>query len=310
MKAYMNNSRRRGFLKSLLAGTFITPLAISNSSAGSKRSNNSQSCNPDLKVSLNAYSFNIPLRDGKMNLDELIEFCVQNKFLGVDITGYYFPGYPKVPEDSYLYHIKRKAFAEGIEISGTGVRNDFTEPDAAKRRESVDLVKNWIVAAEKIGAPVVRIFGGTQSPAGYSRKQVLDWMLKDIQECIAFGKQHGVVVAIQNHNDFVKTADEALEIIKAINSEWFGLILDTGSYRSGDPYEEIAKTAPYAVNWQIKEKIFVDGKEVDIDLDKLFGIIKKSGYRGYIPLETLGEGDPKIKVPVFLQKINQSLTKV
>jgi hypothetical protein len=88
------------------------------------------------------------------------------------------------------------------------------------------------------------------------------------------------------------------------------LILDTGSYRIGDPYEEIRKTASLAVNWQIKEKIFVNGKEVDVDMDKLIRVIKVSGYTGYLPLETLGEGDPKIKVPVLLEKIKKSLAKV
>jgi hypothetical protein len=42
----------------------------------------------------------------------------------------------------------------------------------------------------------------------------------------------------------------------------------------------------------------------------LIRVIKASGYTGYLPLETLGEGDPKIKVPVLLEKIKKSLAKV
>ncbi|MBA4056966.1 MAG: sugar phosphate isomerase/epimerase, partial [Marivirga sp.] len=198
----------------------------------------------------------------------------------------------------------------GLEISGTGVRNDFTEPDPAKRRESITLVKNWIEVAEKIGAPVIRIFSGSKNPEGHTKAQVLEWMIKDIQECIEYGKKHGVVVAIQNHNDFIMTADDAITFMNTIKDEWFGLILDTGSYRVGDPYKEIEKTAMYAVNWQIKEKVFIQGKEVDVDMDKLIRIIKTSGYKGYIPLETLGEGDPKIKISNLLEKINKSLATV
>lgn len=300
-----NHSKRRTFLKSFLAIPFITPSAssaIGITSAGRKALST-------LKLSLNAFSFNEPLSSGKMTLDDMLGFCSEAGFLAVDITAYYFPGYPAVPDDEYLYHIKRKAFSLGLEISGTGVRNDFTEPDPIKRGESVLLVKKWIEAAEKIGAPVIRIFSGNQHPAAYSREQVLDWMLKDVQDCIAFGKAHGVVVAIQNHDDFIKTADDATQIIRAINSEWFGLILDTGSYRVGDPYKEIEKTAGYAVNWQIKEKVFINGKEVDVDMDKLIGVIHTAGYKGYIPLETLGEGDPKNKIIALLKKVNQSLAK-
>ena len=94
-----------------------------------------------LKTSLNAYSFNAPLMKGEMSLDELLEYCAGNQLDAVDITAYYFPGYPKVPSDEYLYHIKQKAFLLGLEISGTGVRNDFTDPDPAKRKASVEHVK-------------------------------------------------------------------------------------------------------------------------------------------------------------------------
>lgn len=299
---------RRNFVKSMLA----TPLAITgamaaNSSFGRPLQSAKQS---SLKISLNAYSFNAPLTSGAMSINDILLFCAEKGFLAVDITAYYFPGYPAVPPDDFLYEVKRKAFRLGVEISGTGVRNDFTEPDANKRKESVLLVKRWIEAAEKIGAPVIRIFAGNQKPAGFSREQVLDWMLKDIRECIDYGGQHGVVVAIQNHDDFIKTSNDTIQILEAIKSDWFGLILDTGSYRIGDPYSEIEKTIKYAVNWQIKEKIFVDGKETDVDMDKLIRIIKQSGYSGYIPLETLGEGDPKIKVSVLLDRVRNSLTKV
>ncbi len=263
-----------------------------------------------LKTGLNAYSFNKPLMSGEMNPDQLIEYCALHQIDAVDLTAYYFPGYPEVPSDEYLYHIKQKAFLLGVEISGTGVRNDFTDPDSKKLLASVELVKKWIIAAEKLGAPVVRVFAGVAEPKGLSRAEALDQLVKTMKECVAFGKSHGVIVAIQNHNDFIKTADQAIEILNLINSEWCGLILDTGSYRTGDPYKEIAQSIPYAVNWQLKETLFVNGKEEKTDLDKLMTIIKDSGYRGYLPLETLGEGDPKVKVPIFLKEIKDALKKI
>ena len=260
-----------------------------------------------LRLSLNAYSFNGPLSSGEMTVESMIDYCAQIGFDAVDITAYYFPGYPNVPSDDYLYRIKKKAFLSGLAISGTGVRNDFTDPDKEKRKESIHLVKQWIEAAEKLGAPVIRIFAGKQSTAGFTWDQIATWMVEDIRECVEYGKQHGVVVAIQNHHDFIKTADHVETIMELVNSDWFGLILDTGSYRMADPYEEIARTIPYAVNWQVKEKIYVEGKEVDTDLDKLISIINASCYRGYLPIETLGPGDPKAKVPVFFDKVKRAI---
>lgn len=263
---------------------------------------------PKLKTSLNAYSFNSPLMKGEMNLDQLLEFCAANQFDAVDITAYYFPGYPEVPSDEYLYHIKQKAFLLGLEISGTGVRNDFSDPDPAKRKASVELVKKWIIASEKLGVPVIRVFSGTVEVKDIPREKVVDYMVADLKECVEFGKAHGVVVGIQNHNDFLKTADQTIEIIKRVNSDWFGLILDIGSFRSGDPYKEIEQSIPYAVSWQLKENLYVNGTEKKTDLNKLMSIIQKSDYCGYIPLETLGAGDPKVKVEGFLKEIRQAMT--
>jgi hypothetical protein len=39
-------------------------------------------------------------------------------------------------------------------------------------------------------------------------------------------------------------------------------------------------------------------------------IIQRSGYRGYIPLETLGAGDPKIKVTGFLKEIREAMVAI
>jgi sugar phosphate isomerase/epimerase len=260
-----------------------------------------------LKISLNAYSFHKPLSEGSMNLHDLLEFCSKHRIDGVDLTGYYFPGYPKVPSDDYLYELKKKAFKLGVDISGTGVRNDFTNPDATARKADIAVIKNWIIAASKIGAPVIRVFSGTMTPPNYDWKTISDWMVEDLRECADFGKAHGVIVAIQNHNDFLKTADQTIDIIQRVNSPWFGLILDIGSFRIGDPYPEIARCIPYAVNWQIKELVYTNNKEEKVNLDKLFTIIRNSSYNGYLPIETLGPGDPFVKIPVFLEEVRTAL---
>ena len=300
---------RRNFIKSFLSLPLFTSTGalLANSEATAAQARNVNGGKSKLKMSLNAFSFNAPLSEKKMTLDELLETCAEIGFEGVDITAYYFPGYPNVPSDEYLYHIKRKAFRLGLDISGTGVRNDFTDPDKNKREQHVTLVKNWIDAAAKLGAPVIRIFAGTQNPKDYTREQIASWMLNDIQECVAYGKDKGVVIGIQNHADFIQTADHAIEIIEKVNSEWFGLILDTGSYRLHDPYEEIAKTTKYAVNWQVKENIFINGVEKPADIQKLIGLITASGYRGFIPIETLGPGDPKSKVTELFKKVKGAI---
>jgi sugar phosphate isomerase/epimerase len=256
-----------------------------------------------LKLGLNAFSFDKQLKDGSMTLADAVHFCAQHGVDALDPTGYYFPGYPDVPSDAYIYSLKRTAFVNGVGISGTGVRNNFAVADAAARKADVQLVKNWIVVASKLGAPVIRVFSGPTRPEGHSFAEACKWMAADFHECAEFGRQHGVVVAVQQHNDFLKTADETIAMIDSVGSDWFGAILDIGSLRQGDPYAEIEKVVPYAVSWQIKEQVGRNNKEEPTDLSKIKAIIDRSGYRGYVPFEALGPGDPRVKVAGFLEKI-------
>jgi len=262
------------------------------------------------KLSLNVYSFNAPLREGKIDLFDVLDFCAKYNFDAIDPTGYYFPGYPEPPVADFINEFKRKAFLLGLDISGTGIRNDFANPDPAARKADIEMIKKWIEASARLGIPNLRIFDGTNAHEGYSREQVLQWMARDIRECCEYGRQFGVIIALQNHNDFMKTADEINRMFEMVDSEWLGLNLDIGSYRQHDPYEEIEKTIHHAVTWQIKENVWIDGKETPADFVKLFKIIKNAGYRGYLPLETLGAGDPYEKVPVLLERVNKALQMI
>ena len=259
-----------------------------------------------LKLALNSYSFNRPLMAHQMTLDDVIDYCAAQNIDGLDATGYYFPGYPKVPGDQYLYDLKKKAYLNGVTISGTGVRNDFTLPDSAARKEQIGLVKDWIVAGEKMGASFIRVFSGPKMPEGHTFDQVLEWMVPAFRECAEFGGRHGVIVALQHHDDFLKTADQTIRVVKAVNSDWFSIVLDVGSVRQGDPYAEIEKLVPYACTWQIKEEVYVNGKATPIDLAKIRAIIEKTGYRGFLPFEALGPGDPKV-VTAFLDKVRKAM---
>jgi sugar phosphate isomerase/epimerase len=305
-----DQNSRRNFMKSMLAVPFVAsvPLAASGISPLISSTNPiSKKYGHKFKISLNVYSFKIPLVDEKINLFDVLDFCAEYDFDAIDPTGYYFPGYPEVPTDNYINEFKRKAFLLGLDISGTGVKNDFANPDSSSRNADIEMIKEWIVATAKLGIPYIRIFAGNNNHEGFTRDQVFKWMAKDFQDCCEFGGKHGVIIGLQNHNGFLKTADDVDRLFDMVDSEWFGLNLDIGSYREKDPYAEIEQNIKYAVTWQIKENVWIDGKETPTDFVKLFQIIKKAGYRGYLPIETLGPGDPYKRVPILLDKVRNAL---
>jgi len=271
-----------------------------------------------LKLSLNAFSFNEHLLNhlqGKapgLSLLELLDFCAKNDFAAIDPTGYYFPGYPGIPTDAYLFEFKRRAFHLGLDISGTGIRNDFASPDAAQRAADVTRAKAWIEVAAKLGAPVIRLFAGA-IPKGYENKwdEAANWMIDALRECAEHGAKFGVLVGVQNHGDMLSDAEHTLQVVKRVDSPWFGVIVDTGNMKTADPYADIARVLPHAVNWQIKDSVGTPGSSERTDLPRLIRIIREGGYRGYLPIETLSvKGkpyDPFTLVPAFAAEVRAAI---
>ena len=296
---------RRTFLKTAVSGVPLVAAVIGPSVVAAAEVKKLD----HIRLSCNLYSFNEALMSGQMTLDQVLTFCANIGFDAVDPTAYYFPNYPALPDDRYVYQIKRNAFRLGLDISGTGVRNDFTLPNPARRKAEVDLVRKWVEVAARLGAPVLRVFAGTgkELPTGYNREEVTSWVVDAIRECTDYGAKHGVMIVLQNHADFIQTADQLLQIVRGVDSDWLAVNLDIGSFKIGDPYAQIVQVAPYAATWQIKENLFVNGQEVETDLDRIVQIVRESGYKGYLPIETLGKSDPRTKVPAFYEKVKKAM---
>ena len=273
---------------------------------------------PRLKTGLNAYCFDPLLRENLkdptkgLSLFDVLTFCAEQNVDAIDPTGYYFPGYPEVPRDKFLNDFKRRAFELGVEISGTGIKNDFASPNATARAADVARAKQWIEAAARLGAPVLRVFAGPVPPAPHTWDEAAKWMADALQQCVAHGEKYGVIVGLQNHGDMLRTADECLKVLGMVKSPWIGLILDTGNFLTPDPYADIARVIPVTVNWQIKE-VLQNRKGPPTDLKKLVGIIRAGGYRGYIPIETLARPgqpyDPRARATELLAGVRAALAQ-
>src|SRR5690606_3076899 len=114
-------------------------------------------------------------------------------------------------------------------------------------------------------------------------------------------------LGIENH-DSIATAERLLRIVRAVESPWVGVNLDSGNFIAEDVYAEIAATAPFAVNVQVKTEIRTgaDGKgRAPADLERVVKILKDSGYEGFVTLEFEEDTDPYEHVPPLLEKLRK-----
>lgn len=254
-----------------------------------------------MRVGCCAYSYRQYLTVDEMTLEDFLDEAVEMELDGVELTSYYF----KSTDDEYLYDLKRKCYLRGLDISGTAVGNRFTVADSAERAKQIQMVKDWIDNAVKLGAPCIRVFAGGV-PEGHTEEETRKWTIAALEECADYGKSRGVIVALENHGGITATADGTVSLIEAVDSEWLGANLDTGNYRQ-DPYESIAKTAPYTVTCHTKVEVPSGANNPELDADRLVKILDDVGYKGYLSIEYESAEDPMTAVPEFVVKLKDAV---
>ncbi|NNE92473.1 MAG: sugar phosphate isomerase/epimerase [Verrucomicrobiales bacterium] len=238
-----------------------------------------------------------------MGMPGFIDYCAENN-VGAELTSYFFP--PDVDSSDLLARCRHRAHVSGVPIAGTAVGNNFSYPKGApERTEQMKYVKDWIDYSQIMGAPHIRVFAG-KHPKGVSEEQAEQNAIEALEEAAEYAGKKGIFLGIENH-DSIGTADRLLRIVKAVKSPWVGVNLDTGNFRSDNPYDDMEASAPYAVNVQVKVSLKVAGKEQEADFPRMMKILRDAGYRGFVVLEYEAAGDPYKEVPKVLAEMREAI---
>lgn len=264
-----------------------------------------RSADSHFKFSLAAYSYRDLLqgKSKKLTIEDFIVDCAKLNLDGTELTSYYLS--PDGPPQ-YFRDLKSAAFRQGLDISGTAVRNDFCHPRGSQRDKEIAHVKRWVEYADMMDAPVIRIFSGS-AKAGQSVEEANQLAIEAIEECCQHAGKYGVFLALENHGGLTAEADNMLKIVRGVESPWFGVNVDTGNFRTADPYGDLAKIAPYALNVQVKVEMHPAGKPAEpADFRRLAQIMRSAGYRGYVVLEFEEKGDPRTECAKYIQELREA----
>ena len=103
-----------------------------------------------------------------------------------------------------------------------------------------------------------------------------------------------------------RTVEGMLRIAGAIDSPYFGLLMDTGNFLE-NPYDRLRRIAPRTIMVQAKD--YPGGGEwytLDLDYRRIAGILRESGFRGWVSLEMEGKEPAETAVPKSFRKLRQA----
>ena len=195
-------------------------------------------------IAVSAYSF-WRFKDGlKLPIEQCIDEAAEMGFDGVEILQMQME---KEKTNEYLQGLKRRAFINGIDLCGMSTHQSFVSPDKAKRQENIDLTHESIDIAYKLGIPIIRLNTGRWGTSGsfdelmanrgiepvlpgYTEEDGFKWVVESIENCLPAAKEAGVMLGLENHWGLARTAEGLLRIVKAVDSPWLKVLLDTGNF--------------------------------------------------------------------------------
>lgn len=304
---------RREFVKTAAAGAAVAAGFLPIADAAPQHATLSRLHAPfeKMRLSLAAYSLRKYMQQNwpsprkratkaTMNIEDFVDYCGKLKLDGCEPTSYYFP---RPLTNDYLKSLRERAKRLGLDISATAIGNDFCVKDGPQRKRQLRLCRQWVDYAAMLGAPSIRIFAGHISK-GDSEEAAIERCVAGINESVKYAATKKVALALENHGGITGTPRQMLKIISGVKpSPYFGVNLDGGNFRTDDPYRDLAKIAPFAINAQLKLTVVRKGKREPADLKKTLQILKHAGYRGWVALEYEERKDPKKEIPKTIHKL-------
>ncbi len=249
-----------------------------------------------------AYSYASYLKDGRMTMEQFILKGVELGVDGVDITTYWL----KSTDAQYLADLRRFAYRNGMPFSGAAIGTNMCQSDAAKRREELEKIRKWVDATELLGASHLRVFGG-ELPAGTTDDQGIQWVVETMKPACEYAARKGVIIGIESHGGITAKAANIVSILKQVDSPFAGCNLDISNFQE-NPYGQIEACLPYATHAHIRDFYGGESKK-PLDLDRVWQLFVKAGYRGYMSAEYEGAEDPMTGVPKLIEKIKALCSK-
>lgn len=232
-----------------------------------------------------------------------------------------YDGFLESLDPTYLDTVGEALAAGGFAMPMLCCSPDFTQPDAADRAREVERWVELIRVARHLGGEGVRcrVLSGQRRPE-VSTEDGLAWVAAAITELIPVAREHGVVLALENHYkdghwrypEFAQRRDVFLRLLEMIpEREHFGVQYDPSNaiVAGDDPVQLLRDVAGRVVSMHASDRFLEPGATLDDlrqsdgtlsyspllrhgvvgrglnDYDAIFTILRDAGYDGWVSIE-------------------------
>lgn len=295
---------RRSFLQQSLLGSGALLLGTS-------------ACQPNttpvgLNLSLAQWSLHRTLQAGE--LDHLNFPATAKRDFGVAAVEYVntFFGGKTMPfkqagkNGKYLNELLKRSRDEGVDNHLIMVDDEgaLALPDDASRLLAVENHKKWVEAARLLGCKTIRVNLHGDGSSADKKTASID----SLSRLGEFAQTMNINVVVENHGSDSSNGAWIASVMQQVDMPNVGTLPDFGNFcishpwgQTQDPCEEmydrylgVQEMLPFAKGVSAKTYDFdTKGEQPKMDYKRLLGIVKKSGFEGYIGIEFEGKNQPE-----------------
>ena len=197
----------------------------------------------------------------------------------------------RIMELKNTFTLKVSAIDTGLAYVHHGL--SFTDPSESVRKNAIRRVNEYFKLASEVDAPIV-IIGLIRGLAkDVSKKDAWDLTVKCLKECERGASTQDILIGIEPLNRYetnvINRVDEALELIRELNSDRMGIVADT--YHMN--IEESSMTEPLIrAEEDLVHVHFADNNRLapgtgHIDFRNVLSALESVRYRAFISAEIL-----------------------
>lgn len=229
----------------------------------------------------------------RMTLQDFLIRAKELRVDGVSLESCFFPKFDKGWLNELGDQIKEYNF---------DVVYAWGHPLGLERGKNIDAFKDMIESiprAKAIGAKVMRVVGSSRKFRNEPHAPQIRALIQMFKEAIKAAEYYDLRIAVENHIDY--NADEILQIIEGVGSEYLGVNFDTGNFLRllDDPIRGMEMLAPYVAATHVKDLLpdrnvspnewyYFAGVPIGeglIDNKKLAKLLQKENFTGFLAVE-------------------------
>lgn len=271
-----------------------------------------------MKFAVSSYSLYPLVKKGEKTEKQLIGLAKELGFDGIEFAEIHAPqGADKI---FYAEELKKECERVGVEPVQYSVGADFIYGSNGDLFEETERLKKEVDVAVALGVKGMR----HDATGGYNDKDkkymgfehALPRITEGYRAVTEYAEKRGIRTMIENHGLFCQDSDRVEKIITGVSHKNFGALIDMGNFLCADenPVNAVSRLAPFVSYVHAKDFHIKSGEAFppcdgffktrggnylrgavlghgNVPVFQILGILKDSGYNGYITLEFEGHED-------------------